>query len=576
MDHKIKKIFTNWRVLVAIAFVILAIVAINPVLDPKGVAIRNVVSNSSANIAGITNPTPNTAPTAREKIISVNNKPVNSVDDYYKATSDITYNETVTIRTSKNKEGYILLTKADYETIQLNETEIKTIRELVQKTLENGTNVTEFVYSNITVNKTYQKLLGLQDIGVNVYEAPRTNLVKGLDLEGGTRVILQPETKLSSDDMKTLLDNMKERLNVFGLSDIVVTQASDLTGSQFIVVEIAGANEREVKDLLSKQGKFEAKIGEDVTFRGGNRDITYVCRSADCSGIDPRRGCSSTANGYVCSFYFTITLSPEAASRQAQLTKELSVVTENGNEYLSQDLTLFLDDKQVDKLKIGSELKGSTTTNIQISGSGSGVTQQEAASNALESMKKLQTVLITGSLPVKLSIVKTDQISPQLGKDFLNNSIIIGILTIISVAIIIFIRYRLFSVSIPIMITMLIEIIILLGFAALVRWNLDLAAIAGILVAVGTGVDDQIIIADETISGSLRTEAYDWKRRMKNAFFIIFGSYFAVCAAMFPLIFAGAGLLKGFAFTTIVGVTVGVLISRPAYAAIVEIMNKNG
>ena len=62
---------------------------------------------------------------------------------------------------------------------------------------------------------------------------------------------------------------------------------------------------------------------------------------------------------------------------------------------------------------------------------------------------------------------------------------------------------------------------------------------------------------------------------MKNAFFIIFGSYFTVCAAMFPLIFAGAGLLKGFAFTTIVGVTVGVLISRPAYAAIVEIMNKN-
>lgn len=575
MDHKIKKIFTNWKVLLAIAFVILAIVAINPVLDSKGVAIRNVEFNSSANMAGMVNPKPNIAPTSREKVISIDNKPIGTVEEYYKIVSELSYNETVTIRTSKNKDGYILLTKPAYEVIQLNETEIKTVRELVQKTLENGTNVTEFVYSNITVNKTYQNLIGMEDIGINVYAAPRTNLIKGLDLEGGTRVILQPETKLSSEDMKTLLDSMKERLNVFGLSDIIVREASDLSGGQFIVVEIAGANEREVKELLSKQGKFESKIGEDVTFRGGNRDVTYVCRSADCSGIDPRRGCSSTANGYVCSFYFTITLSPEAANRQAQLTKELSVITENGNEYLSQDLALYLDDKEVDRLKIGAELKGSSTTSIQISGSGSGVTQQEAATNALESMKKLQTVLITGSLPVKLNIVKTDQISPQLGKEFLSNSIIIGILAIISVAVIIFIRYRLLSVSIPIMITMITEIVILLGFAAVVRWNLDIAAIAGILVAVGTGVDDQIIIADETVSRKQRTESYDWKKRIKNAFFIIFGSYFTVCAAMAPLLVAGAGLLKGFAFTTIVGVTVGVLISRPAYAAIVEIMNRD-
>jgi preprotein translocase subunit SecD len=59
-----------------------------------------------------------------------------------------------------------------------------------------------------------------------------------------------------------------------------------------------------------------------------------------------------------------------------------------------------------------------------------------------------------------------------------------------------------------------------------------------------------------------------------KAFFIIFASYFTLIAAMIPLIFAGAGLLRGFAITTIVGVTAGVLVTRPAFAAIIEILLK--
>jgi preprotein translocase subunit SecD len=39
---------------------------------------------------------------------------------------------------------------------------------------------------------------------------------------------------------------------------------------------------------------------------------------------------------------------------------------------------------------------------------------------------------------------------------------------------------------------------------------------------------------------------------------------------MLPLFWAGAGILRGFALTTIIGVTVGILITRPAFADIVE------
>ena len=372
--------------------------------------------------------------------------------------------------------------------------------------------------------------------------------------------------------MDLVLSNIKQRLNVYGLSDIVVRTTADLSGNQYILIEVAGANEEEVRELVAKQGKFEAKIGDDVVFKGGD-DITYICRSADCSGIDPNSYGQSNGQ-WSCRFRFSISLSPEAAQKQAELTKNLDIVTEGKQDYLNETLDLYLDNQNVDSLNIGSELKGRAVTDIQISGSGAGATKQEALFESLKNMKRLQTVLITGSLPVKLDVVKTDAISPSLGGEFVKNALFIGMLAIIVVSLIVFLRYRRLEVSLPMIVTLLSETTIILGVAALIGWNIDIAAIAGIIVAVGTGVDDQIVIADEILRKEKQV-FFNWKQRIKNAFFIIMAAYFTTFVAMLPLMRAGAGLLKGFAITTIIGVSVGVFIARPAFAAVVEILLKD-
>jgi len=84
-------------------------------------------------------------------------------------------------------------------------------------------------------------------------------------------------------------------------------------------------------------------------------------------------------------------------------------------------------------------------------------------------------------------------------------------------------------------------------------------------------VDHQVVIADEILSGG-QTASYSYKERLKRAIFIVMGAWLTTLAAMVPLIWAGAGLLKGFAITTMVGVTIGVLVTRPAFAAIAEIL----
>lgn len=569
---KAKKILLNFKVIILLVALLFAVVAIYPNFN-EGVAIRSVVKDSAASLAGIESPEPTTRAASRERVLAINNVPIGNVEDYYDAVSDLKINRTLQIKT--NQRIYKVTTKPLVQTVVLNETETIYREEIVpvNKTV-NGTVVTvnETVTKPVTVKKTKDTVLGTEDIGLTVYNAPRSNIKMGLDLDGGTRVLLQPEKKISRQDFDTLMENMKQRLNVYGLTDIVVREAGDLSGNTYILVEIAGATKEEVRELLAKQGKFEAKIGEETVFIGG-KDITYVCRSADCAGIDPTSYCTQYEEGWMCRFRFSISLSPEAAKRQAALTQNLDVVqSADGEDYLSEKLILFLDDKMVDELNIGADLKGRDVTDIQISGSGIGATEQEALFNTLDNMKRLQTILITGSLPVKLNVVKTDSISPALGTEFVKNLMFVIVLVVLSVAIVMFIRFKKLKISIPIIITMLAEIVLVLGIAALIGWNMDIAAIAGILLAVGTGVDDQIVITDEALRGE--TQIYGWKERMRRAFFIIVAAYLVTGVAMVPLLFAGAGLLKGFALTTILGISVGVFITRPAYAAAIEVLLK--
>jgi superfamily II DNA/RNA helicase len=82
--------------------------------------------------------------------------------------------------------------------------------------------------------------------------------------------------------------------------------------------------------------------------------------------------------------------------------------------------------------------------------------------------------------------------------------------------------------------------------------------------------DISIIILDE----AKEKVVMSIKEKLKRAFSIIIGAYFASVVALIPLLWAGAGLLKGFAITTIIGISVGILITRPAFTDMVRFLEK--
>jgi len=575
----LKKIF-NLRVILLLIVIIIAILAINPRPFAKGVQITSVEQGSVAYEQGIK---------VGEIIKSINGQPINILADYVNLINQLNVTpQDVTVVTDKGNFSYLITDDIGFR-IDQNLTVIATTNNIEKgsklyeinnvkiNSLSDFDNLSNNLIKknklDIVTDKGEYVFLIAGDPKIQVGNAETTNIKKGLDLEGGTRVLLKPESEnnqtVTSQQVNDLIKVLSNRLDVYGLKDLKIRPATDLSGNKFVLVEIAGASKEEVQSLIEQQGKFEAKIGDEVVFNGG-QDIKFVCREdGTCSGI---RQCSQiTADQWSCNFEFRITLSPEAAKKQAEITKNLDVnVSEGGKRYLSEPLDLYLDNRLLDSLQISEDLKGKETTDILISGPGLGRTQLEAYNDALANMDKLQTILITGSLPLKLNIVKLDTISPTLGQQFIKSSFTIGIVAMLGVAIVVYIRYRRLKIIIPMVITVISEILITLGIAALIKWNLDVASIAGIIVAVGTGVDDQIVITDEVLKGSAQSRYYNWKEKIKRAMFIIFSAYAATVAAMFPLFFAGAGLIRGLAVTTIIGVSVGVFLTRPAYASVVE------
>jgi len=189
---------------------------------------------------------------------------------------------------------------------------------------------------------------------------------------------------------------------------------------------------------------------------------------------------------------------------------------------------------------------------------------------AIQRRADLEILLQSGSLSVSVKSISKETISPLLGENFLQDAALIGIIALIVVALVLFIRYRMLKLSLPIVLIGFSEVIITVAIASLIS-KFDLGAVAGILAAVGTGVDHQIIITDELRRG-VSAEVGSLVARAKRAFFIIMAAASTTIAAMLPIILIGFGLgrLVGFAITTTIGVLVGVLITRPAFGEIAK------
>ena len=216
---------------------------------------------------------------------------------------------------------------------------------------------------------------------------------------------------------------------------------------------------------------------------------------------------------------------------------------------------------------------GTSSQFYQITGAVLGATSQEQEQYALQQIKQLKSVINGGKLPVSALVGSSFAIEPSLGKQFLSYSVIATLLAIIVVALLIILRYKEPILSIPIIIINAFEILILTAVIGTIG-TLDLAATAGIISLIGTGVDDQLIITDEVLrkkrdEGDDRSE-HGLREKVGRAFTIIFTTAGVAIVAMLPLLLSGVVEISGFALSTIIGVLIGIFITRPAFGVLIQ------
>ena len=209
-------------------------------------------------------------------------------------------------------------------------------------------------------------------------------------------------------------------------------------------------------------------------------------------------------------------------------------------------------------------------SNLRISG------RRETAEGAFSSLNELAILLESGSLPTPVKSISKETISPSLGESFKSLVIMMGILAFLVVGIVVAIRYKSWKIAIPIFIIGGSEVILNLGFIVLTQRPLDLAAFAGLIAVIGTGVDSEIVITDEIMAKSKKVKE-SLLSRAKAALFIIMTSAFTMIAVMLPITmfaraYPGIDKLYGFAVVAMMGALIGVFITRPAFTKIIEMI----
>jgi len=444
-----------------------------------------------------------------------------------------------------------------------------------------------------------------------------TNLRFGLDLEGGIYAVVEPQGNVSDEVLEDVKATLEKRVSSVRESSF---QISKFGNQSFIQIQIAGGTEEELMKLINTTGIFEGKIPLTVKFEenkgmlkvgpkekwlevelknnsivindtayhihqnfsylGINFEIVNISSDAarllatvyrnDNRGkdivkvyIDPQHSFLQREGDFY-TWGFRVEVTEEAAQRFYNVVRNLGIRPARLGEelYLEEKLFLYLDGKEMSNLSISAGLKEKPTTIASVTGSSR--TREEA----IEERRFLQNILRSGSLPVKLNVLSVYKITPKLGIEFFENLLLAGIVALIAISSVLLLRYRSVKVVSLIIFTTLSEIIIILACSVLIGWTLDLGSLVGIFVVVLTGIEQQVMITDEIRAG--KEQHISLRERLNRAFFVIFGSAGTTIGAMLPLMVLGFGMLRGFAITTILGILVGVFITRPVYSELVK------
>lgn len=360
----------------------------------------------------------------------------------------------------------------------------------------------------------------------------------------GNPVYKEGVTTSTRDLTKQILS---DKLNSLGLKDIPVKTVGD----DYILIDFAGIDLATAKNIAEKPGKFEIRI---ATQGNESKHVLYgdEIESVGIVGYHDEEG----------QWYVPFTLTETGA----EALQQIAIETGATQDPYSHNLIMYLDEQEVYSAPLSTSAAARLASTPIYSWQASTGPDDDSKTQAEE----LQIHLRAGALPVNVELMGSGHVDATLGAQFKKQAVIAGLIALLAVAFVVFMKYKKPGILVPMVGTSISEVIMILGFAAAIGWQLDLASIAGIIASIGTGIDHLVIITDEVLYEGKLPPKKVYLSRITKAFGIIFAAAATTIIAMSPLVVMGFGSLKGFAITTIVGVMIGVLIARPVYGKLIH------
>ena len=348
-----------------------------------------------------------------------------------------------------------------------------------------------------------------------MYIRPLASTVKqGLDLQGGTHVVLQaedtPQLRVNDDALDRATHIIDRRVNSLGLTEPVVQRQ----GRDRIIVELPGVKDPEKAiNMLGKTAMLEFKDPQGKTV---------------LNGMDLKDAKATMGNGN-------------------RPTVNLEFTDEGARKFA--DVTARNVGKQ-----IAITLDGEILTNPVVQEAITGGRAQITGERTMEDANHLAILLRSGSLPVKLEVIENRTVGPTLGQDSKEASQKAFLIGVAGVFVFMLVFYRLSGLVADI--ALLLYTMLLLLLMRYLNATLTLPGMAGIILSIGMAVDANVLIferfKEEIRNGRSLRKAMD--SGFSRAMTTILDSNITTLMACLVLFYLGTGPVKGFAITLALGV----------------------
>ncbi len=398
--------------------------------------------------------------------------------------------------------------------------------------------------------------------GKNIPIFNRTFELKlGLDLQGGLQALLEADlpqtTTIASGDLETTRQILENRVNGYGISEMIMQTAGD----RRIVAEFPGEKDPEkVIALLQQTGLLEFVDTGDYAPPAGT--ILQTDAATGSSPIEPTPTPAADGTQQDTTVYHTVLTGKDLVpSKISVSTDSLSggylihfgltdaasqIFASHTAANINKILTITLDKVVISAPRIDSAITGGEGT---ISGS-----------FTAESANALAINLKSGSLPVPVKVVESRTVGATLGEESVRKSLMAGIIGISVVIIFMLLYYRLPGFIADL--ALISYAIISLAIFKLVGVTLTLPGIAGFILSIGMAVDANILIferlKEELRAGRNLRQAIDlgWSRAWPS---IRDSNISTLITCLILYLFGntfGASMVKGFSVTLALGVGV--------------------